>query len=58
MDRFARLLQTASIGDHLFIDAILSGRLPSPNLYEGWKTQQVVDAALASHALGKWVEIG
>ncbi len=57
MDRFAGLLQKASIGDRLFIDSILTGQLPQPNLYDGWKTQQVVDAALASHLGGCWAEV-
>ncbi len=58
MDRFARLLQTASIGDRLFIDSIRSGKLAQPNLYDGWKTQQVVDAAMESHKLGRWMAVG
>lgn len=57
MDRYTRLLQTASIGDRLFINSILAGNLPQPNLYDGWKVQQVVDAALAANQDGKWVEI-
>jgi predicted dehydrogenase len=58
MERFAALLQKASIGDRLFIDSILANRLPQPNLYDGWKVQQVVDAALASHESGRWKEVG
>ncbi len=58
MDRFAGLLQKASIGDRLFIDSILDGKLPQPNLYDGWKVQQVVDAALLSNERGAWVEVG
>lgn len=57
MERFVGLLQRASIGDRLFVDSILAGRLPQPNLYDGWKAQQVVDAALSAHDLGQWVKI-
>ncbi len=39
------------------INSILAGRLPQPNLYDGWKTQQVVDAALAADARRAWVEV-
>ncbi len=57
MDRFAQLLCRASIGDRLFIDSILAGKLPQPNLVDGWKVQKVVDAALASNASGQWVDV-
>jgi predicted dehydrogenase len=58
IERFTRLLQTAPVADRLFIDSILSGSLPQPNLFDGWKTQQVVDAALAANASGQWVAVG
>ena len=41
-----------SVGTRLFIDAILGGCPIEPNFYEGFKAQQVVDAALESHETG------
>ena len=46
-----------SVGDRLFIDAILEDRPVSPNFYDGWKVQQVIDAAIESHDRGTWVAV-
>ena len=46
-----------SVGDRLFIDAILAGHSAEPSFYDGWKAQQVVDAALVSHREGRWAPI-
>lgn len=46
-----------SIGARLFIDCILDDKIPEPNLYDGYKTQQVIDAALESHRLERRVAI-
>ena len=40
MDRFAQLLCRASIGDRLFIDSILAGTLPQPNLSTAGKSNR------------------
>ena len=48
---------TDSIGDRLFIDAILKDSPASPSFYEGWKAQEVVDAAIESHRSGTWVSL-
>lgn len=45
------------IGDRLFIDAVLAGQKVTPSLYDGWKAQQVVDAALLSHERGCFVRV-
>ena len=45
------------IGDRLFIDAILQDRRVAPSFYDGLKTQEVIDAALQSHAHGEWVSL-
>ncbi len=45
------------IGCRLFIDAILQNHTVSPNFYDGWKTQRVIDAAIASHKQGRWIDI-
>jgi len=46
-----------SVGTRLFIDAILEDRPVEPNFYDGYKAQQVIDAALASHERGCAVSI-
>lgn len=44
-------------GDREFIHAILDDRPISPNFYDGWKAQQVIDAAIESNQNGCWVSI-
>ena len=46
-----------SAGTRLFIEGILEDRPVSPNFYDGWKTQQIIDAALESDRTGGWVEV-
>ena len=46
-----------SVADRLFIDAILEGRQVSPSFYDGWKAQEVIDAAIESHEKGAWVSL-
>jgi predicted dehydrogenase len=46
-----------SIGNRLFIDAILEGRQASPSFADGLKAQEVVDAAIRSHEQGVWVSL-
>ena len=46
-----------SIGDRLFIDAILEDRQVSPSFYDGLKAQEVLDAATESHRSGSWVSL-
>ena len=45
------------IGCRLFVDEILEGRTVAPSFYDGWKAQQIVDAALASHQSGQWTAV-
>jgi predicted dehydrogenase len=45
------------VGCRTFIDAILQKRLVPPTFYDGYKAQQVIEAALDSHRLEKWVSI-
>jgi predicted dehydrogenase len=45
------------IGERLFIDSIRSGQKPVPSFYEGWKAQQVIDAAVEANQTGCWVDI-
>jgi predicted dehydrogenase len=46
-----------SAGTRLFIEAILEDQPLRPNFYDGFKAQQVVDAALKSHEKGCAVHI-
>ncbi|MBN1875534.1 MAG: Gfo/Idh/MocA family oxidoreductase [Anaerolineae bacterium] len=46
---------TQSIGDRLFIDSILEDRPAVPSFYDGFKVQQVIDAAIESHQKECWV---
>jgi predicted dehydrogenase len=46
-----------SVGTRQFIDAILEDRPVEPNFYDGFKAQQVIDAALKSHDKGCAVNI-
>ena len=47
-----------SVGDRLFIDSIVEDRPVSPGLFDGWKAQEVIDAAVESHRAGRWVAVG
>lgn len=57
-DRFARTMQTQSIGDRQFIDAILNDQPVAPNFEDGLKVQEVIDAAVESQRRGRWVPLG
>jgi len=46
-----------SVGPRLFIDGILDGKPIKPDLYDGYKVQQVIDAALKSRDIGQRVAI-
>ncbi|MBI1802784.1 MAG: Gfo/Idh/MocA family oxidoreductase, partial [Chloroflexi bacterium] len=51
------VFRTEAAGDRLFIDAILEDRAISPSFYDGWKAQQVIEAALLSDREGRRVHI-
>jgi predicted dehydrogenase len=46
-----------SIGPRLFVDSILDDKAIETGFYEGYKVQQVIDAALRSHQTGQRVTI-
>ena len=46
------------VGDRLFIDSIVQDRRVTPSFYEGFKAQEVIDAAIESHENGRWISIG
>jgi len=58
MQQIAHLFSTEPIGDRLFIDAVLEGRQVEPSLHDGLEAQLVIDAAIRSHAEGRWVGVG
>jgi predicted dehydrogenase len=49
--------ESRSVGDRLFIDSILQDRPIIPSFYDGFKSQEVVDAAIASHDTCQWVRV-
>jgi predicted dehydrogenase len=57
-DRLFAVFQRQPVGDRAFIDAILAARPVAPSFYDGFKAQQVIDAAIASHERGCWVSLG
>jgi predicted dehydrogenase len=46
-----------SVGDRLFIDGITQGKPVQPTFFDGWKAQQVIDAAFASHDEARCISI-
>jgi len=49
--------QSQPIGARAFVDAILSGSAACPSFDDGYRVQQVIGAALASHAGGTWAAV-
>jgi predicted dehydrogenase len=45
------------VGPRLFVDAILRDYMPTPSFEQGYKVQQVIDAAVESHRTGQRVSI-
>jgi predicted dehydrogenase len=41
-----------AVGDRAFVDAIVQDRPLTPSFYDGWKVQQVIEAAFAAHEQG------
>ncbi|MBI4926283.1 MAG: Gfo/Idh/MocA family oxidoreductase [Anaerolineae bacterium] len=56
-DRFAGILQNQPVGARQFINAILGKAPVETTFFDGWKAQQVIDAAFGSHRTGIWVMI-
>ncbi|MCD6385105.1 Gfo/Idh/MocA family oxidoreductase [Candidatus Sumerlaeota bacterium] len=46
-----------SVGPRLFIDAIVNDISIEPNFYDGYKVQQVIDAAIESYSTGQTVSV-
>jgi predicted dehydrogenase len=47
-----------SVGDRLFIDAILGAGNAQPSFRDGYRAQQVIDAAIASAESGRRITLG
>jgi len=41
-----------------FLNGIVNEKKNYPTFYDGWKSQQVIDASLKSAATGRWVSVG
>jgi predicted dehydrogenase len=46
-----------TVGGRAFIEAILNDLPISPNFYDGWQAQRVIEAALESEREGRWVSL-
>jgi len=56
-DDIGGVLAKHLVGPRLFVDAIQHNYLPTPNFEQGFKVQQVLDAAMASHQSGERVQL-
>lgn len=52
-----KLFSKQPVGSRQFIDAIVADQLVSPNFYDGFKAQAVIDAAIESHRIGSRVSV-
>lgn len=57
IDQIRDVFAKQSVGNRLFIDAITEDRPVDSTFYHGWKVQQVIDAAIASHEQGRWIAV-
>ena len=57
MSQLLEVFTTQSVGDRMFIDAIIEDKPISPSFYDGLKVQEVIDAAIESHKSGSWVSV-
>jgi predicted dehydrogenase len=55
---FLDVYATEPVGARGFVAAIRDSTKPSPDFADGWRAQQVVDAAIRSHLERRWVHIG
>jgi len=51
------IFKSKPVGSRLFVEAILENRPAAPSFYDGYKAQQVIEAALESHRSGRAVTI-
>lgn len=55
--RVNQFFVTEPAGDRQWIDAIVEDRPVVPSFYDGYKVQAVIDAAIASHEQGRWIDV-
>ena len=56
-DRPLDVFRSEPVGDRLFIEAIIEDRPIVPSFQDGAKVQAIIEAALESDRLGRWVEV-
>lgn len=56
-DAPAHLFPQSTAG-YQFVEAILKDTPLTPSFYDGWKAQQVIEAAIEAAKTGKWVDVG
>jgi predicted dehydrogenase len=54
---FGDYWQSQSVGDRLFIDAVLEDHEAIPDFHDGWRSQAVIEAAIQSDRIGQWVDV-
>jgi predicted dehydrogenase len=52
------LFREQPIGGRRFVDAIVAGERPAPSFRDGWRVQEVIDAAHRASAAGRWEAVG
>jgi predicted dehydrogenase len=57
MEQHTEVFNCMPAGDRYFIDCILEDRPISPSLWDGVAVQEIMDAAIASHKTGKWIDV-
>jgi predicted dehydrogenase len=57
LDQLLAWLRTAPVGARAFVDAIVAGRPVRPSFWDGWRAQEVLEAALRSSASGRWERV-
>jgi predicted dehydrogenase len=55
--QFQQVFTQHTVGGRAFIEAILNDLPISPNFYDGWQAQRVIEAALESEREGRWVSL-
>ena len=56
-DQSVVLFTVQPIGCRLFVAGILEDRPVVPSFFEGWKAQQIIDAAIISNQRRCWVDV-
>jgi predicted dehydrogenase len=56
-DQFAEAFNRTAAGDRYFVDCLVHDRPVTPSLWDGVVVQEVIDAAIRSHKLGRWEDV-